>query len=213
MTVANSNIPAYSTATKGSAENGSPLSHPAPGPVLLLGPRRPQALAPSWSSHWPWLLRLHDEVVHHLSERRFLRGGSGYHACSVLWAVLAGPSFAAEPSEVSAGRSVFPCSAASPAAAGSAPRLRVVRFRPGSAGAPDCWGWAVWLGSVDASWGARSLDWHRVLRFVIARGGGHNHMWPVTLCSDGGGLTCREPTPGVWWTSHPGGVDGRASAP
>lgn len=30
-------------------------------------------------------------------------------------------------------------------------------------------------------------------------------LHPMFWC---GGLTCREPNPGVWWTSHPGGVDG-----
>lgn len=46
------------------------------------------------------------------------------------------------------------------------------------------------------SWGARSsglgesllLGWHRVLRFVIARDGGHGHVWPITRCSGGDGV-------------------------
>ena len=98
---------------------------------------------------------------------------------------------------------------------GSEPCLEAVRFRPGPAagsacplwfrsgpmGAPDCRGWAFRLGSVRVSRGARpsSLlwDWHRVLRFVIARDGGRGYVWPVIRCSGGDGLTCREPTPQI----------------
>lgn len=47
--------------------------------------------------------------------------------------VWVGSSFVAEPSEVAAGRSAFPCSVASPAAAGSEPCLEAVRLRSGSA--------------------------------------------------------------------------------
>lgn len=55
------------------------------------------------------------------------------------------------------------------------------------------------------SWGARSSglgesllsDWHRVLRLVIVRGGGHGHMRPIARCSGGDGLTCREPMPQI----------------
>nr|DAX79579.1 MAG TPA: hypothetical protein [Caudoviricetes sp.] len=176
MTGANGSIPTYPFNLKGQIENGSPLPHPAPGPVLLLGSRGARAPVSLWSSYRPRPYRLHGEVVHHLSECHLFRGGSGYHACSVLWAVLGDSSFTAESPEVPAGRSAFPCSAASPAAAGSVPRLRVVRFRPGSAGASDCRGWAVWLGSIDVSWGARSLDWRRVPRLVIAWDGGCVHM-------------------------------------
>lgn len=66
--------------------------------------------------------------------------------------VLGGSSFSVEASEVSAGCSVFPCSVASAAVAGSAPRgeavwlrlgsaagsARPLWFRSGSAGACDC---------------------------------------------------------------------------
>nr|DAS08682.1 MAG TPA: hypothetical protein [Caudoviricetes sp.] len=38
-------------------------------------------------------------------------------------------------------------------------------------------------------------------------------MWPIIRCSGGDGLTCREPNPRVWRTSHPGGVDRRPSDP
>lgn len=41
-----------------------------------------------------------------------------------------------------------------------------------------------------------SSDWHRVLRFVIARGGGHDHMRPIIRCSGGDGLTTS-------WTNAP----------
>lgn len=105
--------------------------------------------------------------------------------------IMLAPSFAAEPPEVPAGRSVFPCSASCPAivwfcsysAAGSACPLR---FRLGSTGACGCRGWTVWLGSVCVSWGVCSsglgesllLDWHRILRFVIAWDGGCGHVRP-----------------------------------
>lgn len=63
----------------------------------------------------------------------------------------------------------------------------VKRFRPGLAGARGCRVWIVRLGSVCVSWGSCSLslgeplplDWHRVLRPVIAWGGGHGHMRPI----------------------------------
>ena len=99
---------------------------------------------------------------------------------------------------MSAGHSVFSCSAACLAAFGSTPRDEGVWFRSGSAGAPDCRGQTVRLGSVRVSWGGlpSSLpwDWHRVLRFVIARGGGCDYMWPIIRCSRGDGMACREPT-------------------
>lgn len=115
--------------------------------------------------------------------------------------------------------SALPRSAASAAAAGFAPRLWVVLLRSGSAagsacllwfcpaptGVPGCGGSLFWLGSVRVSWGARSsrlgeslpLDWHRVLRFVIARGGGHGHMRPITRCSGVMGRICLEPKPRI----------------
>lgn len=123
----------------------------------------------------------------------------------VLRVVLDGSSFVAESAEVSAGRSAFPCSAAFAAAAGSEPCLEAVRFRPSPAGACGRRVWAVRLGSVRVSWGARSSglgesllsDWHRVLRLVIARDGGRCHMRPVTSRISGDGLMCREPTPQI----------------
>lgn len=102
---------------------------------------------------------------------------------------------------------------AAAAEAGSELCLEAVWFRPGPAGARGCGVWAFRLGSVYVSWGARSvglgeslqLDWHRVLRFVIARGGGRGRVRPVTRCSGVTGVTCREPTPQIvadvspWW--------------
>ena len=105
---------------------------------------------------------------------------------------------------MSAGRSVFPCSVACPT---------TVWFCSGPAGAPGCRGRTVRLGSVRVSWCSCSsglgeslpLDRHRILRFAIARDGGCDHTWPVTRCSGGDGLTCREPIPQIvadvspWW--------------
>lgn len=54
--------------------------------------------------------------------------------------------------------------------------------------------------------------WRRVLRFVIARGGGHGHVWPVIRCSGVMGWRVGNQRPRLWRTSHLGGVDGRASA-
>ena len=44
------------------------------------------------------------------------------------------------------------------------------------------------------SWGARSSDWHCVLRLVIAWGGGYA-LPRFSWCFGGDGLTCTEPNP------------------
>lgn len=136
---------------KGLTENGSPLSHPAPGPFYYSGRVGPRHRLPRGSRSGPgpmgfvvkWFIFYPSVVI--------FGAGLAIMFAPFYGLVWGGPSFAAEPSEVPAGRSVFPCSVACLAASGSELCLEAVRFRSGPAGASGCRGWTVRFGSVCVS--------------------------------------------------------------